>query len=87
MEPVYLKCGKLIPEMTAEEQLAAINIRTRELVDLQYSTYNRSLLPLMKKNRIFILDAFEKLTEKQEKLARERPADVQLSRRFSEGAV
>ena len=58
---------KDIAGMTAEEQLAAINIRTRELVDLQYSTYNRSLLPLMKKNRIFILDAFEKLTEKQEK--------------------
>ena len=58
---------KDIAGMTAEEQLAAINIKTRELVDLQYSTYNRSLLPLMKKNRIFILDAFEKLTEKQEK--------------------
>ncbi len=32
--------------MTASEQLKKILKETHELVDLQYSTYNRSLIPL-----------------------------------------
>ncbi len=56
---------KDIAGMTASEQLAAINERTRELVGLQYSTYNRSLIPLLNKNNIYIVDEFEKLTEEQ----------------------
>ena len=50
---------KDIAGMTASEQLAAINEKTREMVDLQYNTYNRSLLPLLKKEQIHIIDAFE----------------------------
>lgn len=52
--------------MTAAEQLEAINARTRELVDVQYNTYNRSLIPLMGANHIYIVDAFEDLTEPQQ---------------------
>ena len=59
---------KDIAGMTASEQLAAINEKTREMVDLQYNTYNRSLLPLLKKEQIHIIDAFEDLTEEQEKV-------------------
>ena len=54
-----------IAGMTATEQLDAINERTRELVSLQYNTYNRSLVPLMNQNGIYIVDAYEELTEAQ----------------------
>lgn len=56
---------KDIAGMTAAEQLSAINEKTRELVELQYNTYNRSLVPLMKLNHIHILDAYEDLDERQ----------------------
>ena len=56
-----------IAGMTAKEQLTAINEKTREMVDLQYTTYNRSLLPLLKKEQIYIIDAFEDLTEEQKR--------------------
>ena len=56
---------KDIAGMTASEQLEAINEHTRELVTLQYNTYNRSLVPLMGQNKIHIIDAYENLTEKQ----------------------
>lgn len=51
--------------MTATEQLAAINVDTRELVELQYSTFNRSLMPLLKNHGISILDALEELNKEQ----------------------
>ena len=54
-----------IAGMTATEQLEAINKDTRALVETQYSTYNRSLVPLMKTNGIEIIDQFENLTKKQ----------------------
>lgn len=54
-----------IAGMTAAEQLAAINRATRELVGTQYSTYTRSLLPLLAKEGIRILDAHEELTAEQ----------------------
>lgn len=56
---------KDIAGMTASEQLEAINTATRELVDTQYSTYNRSLIPLMKGKGIEIINAYEDLNEKQ----------------------
>lgn len=59
----YRKCD--IAGMTPKEQLAAINVQTRELVNLQYQTYNRSLVPLLKQNHISVLDAYEKLNEEQ----------------------
>ena len=56
---------KDIAGMTAEEQLSAINTATRELVETQYMTYNRSLVPLMKSNGILVIDEFEKLSKEQ----------------------
>ena len=57
---------KDIAGMTAMEQLEAINKDTRELVETQYSTYNRSLIPLLKNQGIEIIDRFEELTKEQE---------------------
>lgn len=57
---------KDIAGMTAQEQLAAINSSTRVLVDSQYSTYNRSMLPLLKERNIEIINAHEMLNEKQQ---------------------
>ena len=56
---------KDIAGMTASEQLEKINERTRELVTLQYNTYNRSLVPLMHQHGIVVMDAFEDLSESQ----------------------
>ena len=56
---------KDIAGMTASEQLAAINAATRALVDSQYFTYNRSMLPLLKEQNIEIIHAHEALNEKQ----------------------
>ena len=53
---------KDIAGMTASEQLEKINERTREL---QYNTYNRSLVPLMHQHGIVVMDAFEDLSEAQ----------------------
>ncbi len=50
-----------IAGMTAAEQLAEINVKTRELVEEQYGIYNRSLLPLLRKQHIDVIDEFEKL--------------------------
>ena len=57
---------KDIAGMTASQQLAAINEKTRELVESQYHTYNRSLLPLLRANHIHIIEKFENLTECQQ---------------------
>ena len=54
-----------IAGMTAREQLAAINSNTRELVNQQYQTYNRSLAPLLNQNGIYVIDAYEKLDDQQ----------------------
>ena len=56
-----------IAGMTASEQLAAINKQTREMVDLQYSTYNRSLLPLLNKEGIYIYSRHEELNDEQKR--------------------
>ena len=56
---------KDIAGMTASEQLNAINKATRELVNSQYSTYNRSLMPLLNKNGIHIIEVHESLSEEQ----------------------
>lgn len=56
---------KDIAGMTAPEQLAAVNRATHELVDLQYSTYNRSLIPALDQNGLKIIAHHEDLTEEQ----------------------
>ena len=54
-----------IAGMTAQEQLEAINKDTRALVELQYSTYNRSLVPLLSNHGIEILGTYEELNQEQ----------------------
>ena len=56
-----------IAGMTPGEQLKEINRRTHELVQVQYSTYNRSLLPLMNKNGLHVVEKHEYLTKEQKK--------------------
>lgn len=47
------------------EQLEKISERTHELVALQYSTYNRSLLPALKQNGIHVILNHEDLNEEE----------------------
>lgn len=54
-----------IAGLKATEQLGQINVATRELVELQYSTYNRSLKPMLETKGIRILDAYEDLNKEQ----------------------
>lgn len=57
---------KDIAGMTPSEQLKAINEKTHDFVAAQYSTYNRSLIPLMKTEKLFI-KKHEELNKNQEK--------------------
>ncbi len=52
--------------MTAKEQLAAISEKTHRLTDMQYSTYSRSLIPLLKKENINITTV-KKLTDDEKR--------------------
>lgn len=56
---------KDIAGLTAREQLEKLNGRIHELVELQYSTYNRSLLPLLAQNGLTVLKSHEQLSEKE----------------------
>lgn len=47
------------------EQLTAIGEKTHHLVDLQYSTYNRSLLPALKQSGLRIVTRHEELTQEE----------------------
>lgn len=58
-----------IAGMTATEQLEKINRATRELVEMQYSTYNRSLMPMLKSQGISVYDRMDDLTDAQRKAA------------------
>ncbi len=54
-----------IAGMTPTEQLISINEKTRELVDFQYSTFNRSLTPLLKEKGIIVYEKHEDLNPEQ----------------------
>lgn len=56
-----------IAGMTAKEQLKALSKVTKELVDTQYSTYNRSLLPALKKIGLKVIENHENLNKEQQK--------------------
>lgn len=56
---------KDIAGMSASEQLAAISKKTHEMSSMQYSTYNRSFLPALKKENFIIVNHFEDLNSKQ----------------------
>lgn len=53
-----------IAGLRPEEQLELIGEKTHELVALQYSTYNRSLLSALKQQGLQIVSEHEELTEK-----------------------
>lgn len=54
-----------IAGMTAKEQLDAIIPKTKEFMNSQYTTYNRSLLPLLEKNGLHVITHHEDLTQAQ----------------------
>ncbi len=52
-----------IAGMTPLQQLEKINKSTHDLVGKQYSTYNRSLLPLLSQNGLMVIEKHEELTK------------------------
>jgi polyphosphate kinase len=54
-----------IAGMKPPEQLEKISGRTHELVALQYSTYNRSLLPALKQNGLRVVQVHEDLSKEE----------------------
>ena len=54
-----------IAGMTPEQQLEKIIPKTKEFMNSQYMTYNRSLLPLLEKNGLHVITHHENLTEAQ----------------------
>lgn len=56
---------KDIAGMTAEEQLQGLQGQIHELVELQYSTYNRSLLPQLELQGLHVIKKHEQLSEKE----------------------
>lgn len=67
-DQVHAKYKKTdIAGLRAEEQLTLISEKTHKLVELQYSTYGRSLLPALKQKGLQILWEHEELTEGEKK--------------------
>ncbi len=58
---------KDIAGMRPKEQIAAILKETHDFVNLQYSTFNRSLVPALKHEGLVIIDQHEDLNEEQKK--------------------
>ena len=56
-----------IAGMTPSEQLIQISEELHEMTSLQYSTYNRSLLPALKQHGLKIITYHEDLTEEEGK--------------------
>lgn len=54
-----------IAGLTPQQQLDLIAQRTHQLVELQYSTYNRSLLPMLRQNGLRVVPEHEDLTERE----------------------
>ncbi len=54
-----------IAGMTPKEQLSELSTVTHEFTDLQYVTWRRSLLPLLKENGIRIISRHEELSAKE----------------------
>ena len=51
-----------IAGMTPTRQLEALDTEIHKLVDMQYSTYNRSLLPLLEQNGLHVIKQHEQLS-------------------------
>ncbi|MBR2274773.1 MAG: polyphosphate kinase 1, partial [Lachnospiraceae bacterium] len=56
-----------IAGMTPEMQLEGLNISIHNLVDMQYSTFNKALLPKLREENIRLIVRHEDLSEKQKK--------------------
>lgn len=56
---------KDIAGMTPSQQLAELNTAIHRLVDLQYSTYNRSLLPQLSLKGLYVIRHHEQLSEEE----------------------
>lgn len=54
-----------IAGMTPGQQLNALGEAIHELVEVQYATYNRSLLPLLKQNGLHIIAQHERLSKEE----------------------
>ncbi len=54
-----------IAGLTPKEQLKKLTKATHNLVSLQYSTYNRSLVPLLKTSGLLVVENHEKLNAEQ----------------------
>ncbi len=54
-----------IAGLTPQEQLDKISQRTHQLVEMQYSTYNRSLIPALKNNGLRVIMSHEELTREE----------------------
>ena len=54
-----------IAGLTPKQQLEKLNVATHDLVNLQYSTYNRSLFPLLIQNGLQLISKHEELTKEQ----------------------
>lgn len=55
-----------IAGMTPKEQLKELSVVTKELVETQYNTYNRSLLPALNKVGLHVVEKHEDLTKDQQ---------------------
>lgn len=58
-----------IAGMTPAEQLTALDRAIHELVELQYSTYNRSLMPKLRQNGLQIIGRHEDLSREEAEFA------------------
>ncbi len=58
---------KDIAGMTPQQQLTAISEKTHNFMNLQYSTYNRSILPSLRNQGLYVISEHEKLTEEEAK--------------------
>ena len=56
---------KDIAGLTPKQQLEKLNVATHELVNLQYSTYNRSLYPLLMQHGLQLITRHEELSKSQ----------------------
>ena len=56
---------KDIAGMKPQKQLDEILEKTHEFINVQYSTYNRSLLPLLKSNGLTVLGSFDDMSDEQ----------------------
>ena len=63
--------GKDIAGMTAPEQLEAVLAATHDFVEMQYSTYNRSILPALGSEARLSVVSYEELTPDEERFVSE----------------